>query len=471
MIMSNEHDLILDKVRFFQVDLFNSFPKRKDSILQLVEALACSDNPSSPVELSLTAAFQRTYSNISNAIDAMTPRLETNEPSAFLDQTRKWSRIFNKLLPKETYRPFKLYAIDATPNPRPHAHTLDDRCFVHRATTVGSPVAIGLQASVLVAIPEKLDNEATWTLPLSIERIPSTETPCKTAEKQLKELANLSSKGTLSVITVDSGYTSLKPQSSDQVIIARSRIDRTGRRPCVVWDEESKKGRPRKYEDYIIRFSENIPKGEEGGPDEEGEFESICNGKEVFVFISRWNSVYVFGHPELVDVVKVEIFLKNDPSKTLFKNPLLLLANGKRRHELTSQEIYESYLARFNIEHFFRFQKQQLLFCGYQTTDLQRQINWWWVCFMSYWLLYMVRQITPGSHRPWMPKRCPNKTASPGEVKRVFGSHIFPRIGSPSHKPLSRGKSNGRQKGAILPKRERKKPIKKSCRTRNREAA
>lgn len=462
MIVNKEHGLILDKVRFFQVDLFDSFPKRKNAILQLVEALACSDKPSSPVELSLTPAFQRTYSDISNAIDAMTPRSKTGKPLPFLEQTRKWTRIFNKLLPKETHRCFKLYAIDATPNPRPHAHTLDDRCFVHQATTVGSPIAIGLQASVLVAIPEKLDNEATWTLPLSIERISSTETPCETAEKQLKELANLSPKGTLSVIGVDSGYTSLEPQSSDQVVIARSRIDRTGRRPCVEQGEEPKKGRPKKYEGYTIRFSENIPKGDEGGPDEEIESESIFNGKEVYVFTSRWNNVYVSGHPKLIDVVKVEFFLKSDPSKTLFENPLLLLVSGERRHELSSQEIYTSYLARFSIEHFFRFQKQQLLFCGYQTTDLQRQSNWWWICFMSYWLLYLVRQITPDSRRPWMPKRCPNRTASPGEVKRVFGSHIFPRIGSPSQKPLSRGKSNGRQKGSILSKRERKKPIKKS---------
>ena len=400
MIVNNEHDLILDKVRFFQVDLLDSFPKRKNAILQLVEALACSVKPSSPVELSLIPSFQRTYSDISNAIEAMTPRSKTGEPLTFLDQTRKWTRIFNKLLPKETHRPFKLYAIDATPNPRPHAYTLDDRCFVHQPTTVGSPIAIGLQASVLVAIPEKLDNEATWTLPLSVERIPSTATHCEIAEKQLKDLANLSLKGDLSVIVTDSGYTSVKPQSSDQVVIARSRIDRIGRHPCVEQDEKPKKGRPRKYEVYTIRFSENIPQGDEGGPDEESEFESICNGKEVFVFTSRWNNVYVSDHPELIDVVKVEIFLKSDVSKMLFEKPLLLLVNGKRRRELTSQEIYTSYLARFNIEHFFRFQKQQLLFCGYRTTDLQRQSNWWWICFMSYWLLYLVRQITPDSHQP-----------------------------------------------------------------------
>jgi hypothetical protein len=151
---------------------------------------------------------------------------------------------------------------------------------------------------------------------------------------------------------------------------------------------------------------------------------------------------------------------------------MLLIVIGKRRHELTNQQIYESYLGRFNIEHFFRFQKQKLLFCGYQTMNLQHQVNWWWICLMSYWLLYLVRKITPDANRrPWMPKSTQNRTASPVEVKRVFGSHIFPDIGSPSGKPLIRGKSNGRKKGTVLPKRERKKPIKKVSKAPNQRAA
>ena len=81
---------------------------------------------------------------------------------------------------------------------------------------------------------------------------------------------------------------------------------------------------------------------------------------------------------------------------------------------------------------------------------------------MAYWLLYLVRAIAPESNRPWMPKRRPNMTASPGEVKRVFGLGIFPKLGSPSRKPLPRGKSLGRKPGTILIKRARKKPIKKT---------
>ena len=478
----------LETTRQFQNDLLNSFPRRKEALLQTVEALASMVKPTSVVELSQAAPFQRTYSNIQKAIDELSPDRETggssplNSPSPsvakplpaisdvfpteeigiFLKQTRMWIDIFSALLPLETTRPFKLFAIDATSTARPYAKTLDDRTFVHQAGQLGSPVTIGLQASMLVAIPEKVEGEAKWTLPLSVERIPSIETPSETAAKQLAELVRLWP-NSLCVITADSGYTSLKPSALNQVVIARGRIDRTGRRPHRSPESEPvRRGRPRKYVGSMIRFADNVPAGDESGPDEEIEHESTCNGRQVFIFLSRWNDVHVYGQKELVDVVKCEIFLKEDTGKTLFEKPLLLIISGQRRRELTSLQVYQSYLCRFDIEHFFRFQKQQLLFSGYQTPELQRQVNWWWLCLMAYWLLYLVRAIAPESNRPWMPKRRPNMTASPGEVKRVFGSGIFPDLGSPSRKPLPRGKSPGRKQGTILTKRERKKPVKKT---------
>ena len=65
-----------------------------------------------------------------------------------------------------------------------------------------------------------------------------------------------------------------------------------------------------------------------------------------------------------------------------------------------------------------------------------------------------------------MHKPDPHRTASPGEVKRVFGSKIFPYLGSPFSKPVSRGKSPGRAKGVRLPRRQRHNPLKRGANTR-----
>ena len=194
---------------------------------------------------------------------------------------------------------------------------------------------------------------------------------------------------------------------------------------------------------------------------EEYEYEDTVKHQPVDVLLNRWNDVYIEGHSELVDVVKVEIFAKDDYTKTLLP-PLLLILSGKRRRDITALEAYQSYRRRFDIEHFFRFVKQKLLFCAYQTPELDHQISWWWFCCMAYWLLYQVRHIGQGSTRPWHKKRDSKRPAGPGEVKRLFATRIFPVLGSPSHPPTIREKSRGRKIGTRFPKRERKKVIKKS---------
>ncbi|NBW58207.1 hypothetical protein EBR43_10610 [bacterium] len=375
----------------------------------------------------MEGAFQRTYSNVHKAIDALSApftvrsHLSSDEngmsntrdvvdPALFLEQTRKLTAVFAKQISAEKNQPFKLFGLDATPALKPFAQTMPDRSFVHVAGCLGTPVAIGLQASVLIAIPEKKETESKWSLPLMVDRIPSTQTPCEIAEKQLKELARLSELADeLCVIGADCGYTQLKPQAKNQVVIARSRIDRTGRRPHVIAEERAAaRGRPRKYSNQVIHFAEPTALGEEGGPDEQEEHEGKIGEHEVDILISRWKSIIVHGREDLVDVVKIEVFLKKDPTKTLFENPML--------------------------------------------------------CFMAYHLLYLVRHAAPVASKPWQKKRDPHKSASPSEVKRVFGSKIFLDLGSPSRKPLNRGKSKGRSKGTCLPPRKRYKPIKKQHR-------
>lgn len=81
---------------------------------------------------------------------------------------------------------------------------------------------------------------------------------------------------------------------------------------------------------------------------------------------------------------------------------------------------------------------------------------------MAYWLLYHVRHIGQGSTRPWHKKRDSAKPGGPGEVKRLFATKIFPILGSPSRSPIKREKSRGRELGTRLPKRERKKVVKKN---------
>jgi hypothetical protein len=51
MILTNPQDSILEKARLYQKELKASFPRRADSILQLVEALSSAEKPTSVVPM------------------------------------------------------------------------------------------------------------------------------------------------------------------------------------------------------------------------------------------------------------------------------------------------------------------------------------------------------------------------------------------------------------------------------------
>ena len=96
--------------------------------------------------------------------------------------------MFVEMLPQEVNRKFRLFALDVTPIPRIHAHTLDDRSYVHQANQIGVPVTIGVEASVLIYLPERSAEEANWQIPVSLERVSTDTTACEVARTQLQLL-------------------------------------------------------------------------------------------------------------------------------------------------------------------------------------------------------------------------------------------------------------------------------------------
>lgn len=64
-------------------------------------------------------------------------------------------------------------------------------------------------------------------------------------------------------------------------------------------------------------------------------------------------------------LVRVRMF--DEDGNLAFKRPTWLIVVGKRRHELSLEEIWRSYQRRFDSGHFFRFGKQRLLLTAYQT--------------------------------------------------------------------------------------------------------
>lgn len=190
--------------------------------------------------------------------------------------------------------------------------------------------------------------------------------------------------------------------------------------------------------------------------------------------ISRWNNILAKGdkqyhaekHP--FDIVRVLVLDSNQ--KMVFKKPLWLCVVGQRRQEVSLVHAYDSYAQRYDIEHCFRFGKQNLALSKGQTSDTRHEENLTWLSMLSFAMLYQVRHLVAENLYPWERRRVRvlSRTTSPSQVQRGY-NRIIREIGTPASVPKTRGKSPGRQAGAIVPHKirwpivKKRRPIAAKC--------
>ena len=166
-------------------------------------------------------------------------------------------------------------------------------------------------------------------------------------------------------------------------------------------------------------------------------------------------------HKHAFTLVKIRWY---DPDgKALFAKPLWLIVMGDRRAELSLLDIYQSYLQRYDLEHFFRFGKQKLLLDKFQTPDDKHEENWWRLVALAYLQLWAARDLVSQLPRPWedyLPSIL-NKLITPAAAQRDM-SRIIRQIGTPSPAPKPRGKSQVGQKARCSSQKKRLAVVKKA---------
>lgn len=350
---------------------------------------------------------------------------------------------------------------DCTARPRIYSKTVSDRSIVHAPNHVPGqkPITVGHEYSVVSFLPEdEPDRKAHWTLPLSIKRVRSHEKGPQIAFEQIKSIVSQRPfNDSLCVDVADSAYSSNfwiseTPSIPNLVHITRLRNNRILFQRPISMGIKRGKGRPKKYG---LAFHLNEPPK----PDQEVKIERISSsGKLRIVRISRWNTLlakgdnkhYAENHP--FDAVRVQVI--DSTGEQVYKKALWLGVIGTRRQEVSLEQTYDSYVQRYDIEHFFRFGKQNLVLSKGQTSDTRHEENLAWLSILSFAILYQVRHLASEERHPWERRkiRVLSKTASPSQVKRDYG-RIIRGIGTPSPIPKTRGKSPGRMEGVKIPPR------------------
>jgi hypothetical protein len=191
-------------------------------------------------------------------------------------------------------------------------------------------------------------------------------------------------------------------------------------------------------------------------------------GRIVNVTITAWANMLMRGgkdtptHKFPFTLLRIESF---DDSGRSLSRPMWLIVIGERRGELSVVQAYQSYRQRFDLEHSFRFGKQNLLLTAFETPDVEHEQQWVKFVMLAYVQLWAAHSLAVALPRPWEKHLIPVASAriSPSKVQQDW-FRIISQLGSPAVSPKPRGYSSGRKSGEIQSPRSRL-PVIKKCKS------
>jgi hypothetical protein len=421
----------LQHLRTFRKNLLGVFPLRRDALFELIDALLLAHDPRSPQELALSPAFRRRWGMVHDAL--CHGELDPAQARALLAEAEPPDAL--------TIAGCAVYGLDSTIAARPDAETLNDRGHVY--STCAEQAVVGHQYSWLGRL---VSRAPAWFAPRDVERIPTASTPAAIAAVQVTRfVATVVAATVLSVIVADSGYAKVACLSAFVglthvcvlVRLASNRVLYGAPLPAErnpVTGKRTKRGRPPVHG---AKFALKSP------PPPEQHVQVTLGGTTAQ--LSAWSHLHFKGLPRLEGLVVRVLFLKADGTPK-YRRPLWLFWSGPGTMAL--EAIAQMYLARYGIEHFFRFAKQRLgLLCA-QAPTLAACETWVWLVAFAYTQLLLARSAVTPAWRPWDPQ--PRSQTQPeltaGQVLNAWATFSH-GLGTPAAAPRPSGKGTGRQVG------------------------
>ncbi len=247
----------IKKFQKWRNQLYDALNSRRESVIELIDALSSNLQALSVVELSLNPLFKRNYNSLYKAIQEFIPDSSSKKYESI---NKDLLKTVCQTISQPSQRNFNLFGIDATPARCPYSHTLKDRSYIYYPNAIkgNKPINIGHSYSVVAALPEKNEtNNPPWTIPISGQRIPSESKAIEVGNQQLNYIFKEGdfSKKQLSVLVADSGYSQREfigeqVKQDNLLVITRVRSDRVFYRQFTSDPNSPKKsGHPRWYGD------------------------------------------------------------------------------------------------------------------------------------------------------------------------------------------------------------------------------
>jgi hypothetical protein len=139
----------------------------------------------------------------------------------------------------------------------------------------------------------------------------------------------------------------------------------------------------------------------------------------------------------------IRLEVEHLPKPTKVPVPLWLWWRGPDLPDLAT--IWRVYVARFSIEHTYRFCKQVLKWTTPKFRSPEAADRWTWLVILAYIQLRLARPLVVDHRLPWQAP-LPAEKLTPARVRRAF-SQLLPTLGRLASVPKPSGRSPGRPKG------------------------
>jgi hypothetical protein len=418
------------RIKAFRQEAYKNLCRARDATFELTDAVILTRKAYCLADLSLSPVFRRKWHSIYEALQDTRP------------QRQKLMKLYIQQIPSHGRI---VLGGDHTAWSRPDAYTLKDRTIEHQNTEIAGnkPIAAGEGYSTIAWIPEE---SGSWALPLRHERITSWESPITKAAWQLKQVCKYLPTRPISLWDSEYGCAPFVLKTAD---IKADKLVRLRSNLCL-WTgapEYSGRGRPRLHGK---KFKLNDPQTWI----EAVQTLNINDPKLGRLQIRLWHNLHFRRaalHP--MSIVLVER-LNKDGSVRVVK-PMWLAWMGDVMPCL--DEVWQLYLRRFAVDHWYRFLKQRLHWTAPKFATPQQCERWSDLMPMITWELWLARDIVCDNPLPWQK---PIDKLTPGRVAQSMGG-ILAAIDTPANPPKPRGKSPGWKTGKPRQRRIRYPLVKK----------
>jgi hypothetical protein len=413
----------LNTLQGFRHEVYGCFERAADALFNTVDALLTETQAHSFPELSLSPCFERRWCSLYEAFE-----------DGRIDQERLRQVFASYVMPPADGESIWL-GLDASSIERPESKTSPDRTVVYKPNLPESskPISYGWQFSTVVVLPKQ---SSSWTAVLDQQRIPSDQTSIQVAATQLRQLAPLL-RGR-PIVATDRWYSCapflLATEGLPFDKLLRLKRKRVLYRPAP--PPTGKPGAPRKDGE---RF-------QCGNPDTYGEADGSWQGTDAkgqTVEITWWHGLHL-PKARHIEVTVIRVLRQSASDRPRDPRESWFLWDGPSTACIP--EVALGYRRRYSHEHGYRFEKQALLWAKPRLRTPAQFERWSQVVAIVHNQLVLARPLAQASLRPWETSQRP---ATPQQVRRAMAK-IVAQLGTPARPAKPRGKSSGRQKGALV---------------------